>query len=143
MPKVVNKHLTNLKALINAAFIDGVHDNQRAASLIVMHKIENRDKAVEIYLTEAELQALYEMPLTGKKDHIRDVFLIGCYTCQRVSDYNNLNEDHFETTRKGTRIIRLVQQKTKTEVTLPILNDNLIALFEKYNYNVPKPMNRS
>ena len=33
MPKVVNKHLTNLKALINAAFIDGVHDNQRAASL--------------------------------------------------------------------------------------------------------------
>ena len=35
-------------------------------------------------------------------------------------------------------IIRLVQQKTKTEVTIPILNDNLIALFEKYNYNVPK-----
>ena len=138
MPKVVNKHLTNLKALINAAFIDGVHNNQRAASLIVKNKIEDRDKAVEIYLTETELQALYEMPLTGKNDHIRDVFLIGCYTCQRVSDYNNLNEDHFETTRKGTRIIRLVQQKTKTEVTIPILNDNLIAIFEKYNYNVPK-----
>ena len=48
MPKVVNKHLTNLKALINAAFIDGVHDNQRAASLIVKNKIEDRDKAVEI-----------------------------------------------------------------------------------------------
>ena len=78
------------------------------------------------------------MPLTGKNEHIRDVFLIGCYTCQRVSDYNNLNEDHFETTRKGTRIIRLVQHKTKTEVTIPILNDNLITLFEKYNYNVPK-----
>ncbi|MCM1356056.1 MAG: phage integrase SAM-like domain-containing protein, partial [Staphylococcus sp.] len=63
MPKVVNKHITNLKALINAAFIDGVHDNQRAASLIVKNKIEDRDKAVEIYLTEEELQALYEMPL--------------------------------------------------------------------------------
>ena len=35
MTNVVNKHLTNLKALINAAFTDGVHDNQRAASLIV------------------------------------------------------------------------------------------------------------
>ena len=78
------------------------------------------------------------MPLTWKKDHIHDVFLIGCYTCQRVSNYNNLNEDHFETTRKGTRIIRLIQQKTKTEVTIPILNDNLIALLEKYNYNTPK-----
>lgn len=138
MAKVVNKHLTNLKALINAAFIDGVHDNQRASALIVKKKIEDRDKAVEIYLTEEELQALYVMPLTGKKEHIRDVFLIGCYTCQRVSDYNNLNADNFETTRKGTRIIRLVQQKTKTEVTIPILNENLITICEKYGYNIPK-----
>lgn len=87
----------------------------------------DRDKAVEIHLTEDELQSLYEMPLTGKNDHIRDVFLIGCYTCQRVSDYNNLNADNFETTRKGTRIIRLVQQKTKTEVTILILNENQIG----------------
>mgnify|MGYP000287550769 CR=1 FL=1 len=100
MAKVVNKHQTNLKALINPTFIDGVHDNQRAATLIVKKKIEDRDKAVEIYLSEEELQALYEMPLTGKNDHIRDVFLIGCYTCQRVSDYNNLNAENFETTRK-------------------------------------------
>ena len=42
------------------------------------------------------------------------------------------------TTRKGARIIRLIQKKTKTEVCIPILNDNLIALFEKYNYNEPK-----
>lgn len=124
--------------MINAAFTDGVHDNQRAASLIVKKKIEDREKAVEIYLTESELQALCEMPLTGKNAHIRDVFLIGCYTCQRVSDYNNLNADCFETTRRDTRIIRIVQQKTKTEVTIPILNDNLIAMATTYR----KPMNR-
>ena len=94
MAKVVNKHLTNLKALINAAFIDGIHNNQRAASLIVKRKVEDREKAVEIYLTEAELQALYEMPLTGMNSIVRDVFLIGCYTCQRISDYNNLNAEY-------------------------------------------------
>lgn len=55
-----------------------------------------------------------------------------------MSDYNNLNADNFETTRKGTRIIRLVQQKTKTEVTIPILNENLITICEKYGYNKPK-----
>lgn len=55
-----------------------------------------------------------------------------------MSDYNNLNADNFETTRKGTRIIRLVQQKTKTEVTIPILNENLITICEKYGYNIPK-----
>lgn len=74
MAKVVNKHLTNLKALINAAFIDGVHDNQRASALIVKKKIEDRDKAVEIYLTEKKLQAIYVRSFTGKKEHIRDVF---------------------------------------------------------------------
>ncbi|MGN1241526.1 MAG: hypothetical protein ACI4T7_03480 [Alloprevotella sp.] len=137
-PQLLYKHLTNLKALINAAFIDGSHDIQRAASLIVKKKIEDRDKAVEIYLTEDELQALYEMPLTGKNDHIREVFLIGCYICQRVCDYNNLNADNFETTRKGTRIIRLVQQKTKFEEATPILNKNLIVICKKYGYNILK-----
>jgi len=48
MTKVINKHLTNLKALINAAFIDGIHDNQRAASLIVKKKVDGRDKAAEM-----------------------------------------------------------------------------------------------
>jgi len=115
-----------------------VHDNQRAASLTIKNKIEDRDKAVEIYLTETEVQTLYEMPLNWTKEHIRDVFIIGCHTCQRVSDYNNLNKDHFETTRKGTHIIRLVQQKTKTEVTIPVMNENLISICDKYGYNIPK-----
>lgn len=55
-----------------------------------------------------------------------------------MSDYNNLNAYNFETTRKGTRIIRLVQQKAKTDVTIPILNENLITICEKYGYNIPK-----
>jgi integrase len=101
-------------------------------------KIEEKDKAVEIYLTSEELQALYEMPLTGLKDQVRDVFLVGCYTCQRVSDYTNLSPDCFTTTSKGTRIIRFVQQKTRTEVMIPIMSNNLQAICEKYNYRIPK-----
>lgn len=31
-----------------------------------------------------------------------------------------------------------MQQKTKTEVTIPILNENLITICEKYGYNIPK-----
>ena len=34
-------------------------------------------------------------------------------------------------------IITLTQQKTGTEVSIPILNDNLIRIFEKYDYNLP------
>lgn len=31
-----------------------------------------------------------------------------------------------------------MQQKTKTEVTIPILNENIITICEKYGYNIPK-----
>ena len=100
-------------------------------------KIEEGDKAIEIYLTEAELQALYDMPLTGKQDEVRDIFLVGCYTCQRVSDYNDIDKDCFTTTAKGTPVIRLVQKKTRNEVKIPIMNPNLRAICEKYAYNLP------
>lgn len=88
-------------------------------------------------MTSAELQALYEIPLTGWQDQVRDVFLVGCYTCQRVSDYNNISSESFTTTAKGTPIIRLVQQKIRKEVKIPIMNPNLQAICEKYNYNLP------
>ena len=77
------------------------------------------------------------MPLTGKQDEVRDIFLVGCYTCQRVSDYNDIDKDCFTTTAKGTPVIRLVQKKTRNEVKIPIMNPNLRAICEKYAYNLP------
>lgn len=132
-----NKYLVTLRALVGYAYTDGIHNNDRATKCFSKKKIEERDKAAEIYLTEAELQALYEMPLNGLNDQVRDIFLVGCYTCQRVSDYNNISKDSFTTTAKGTPIIRLIQQKTRTEVKIPIMNPNLQAICEKYNYNIP------
>lgn len=132
-----NKYLVTLRALIGYAYTDGVHDNDRATQCFSKKKIDEKDKAAEIYLTSTELQALYEMPLNGLQEQVRDVFLVGCYTCQRVSDYNNISPDSFTTTAKGTPIIRLVQQKTHTEVKIPIMNPNLQAICEKYSYNLP------
>ncbi len=77
-----------------------------------------------------------EMGLTGLKDQVRDIFLVGCYTYQRVSD-NNIQSEGFTTTAKGTPIIRLVQQKTRNEVKIPIMNPNLEAICKKYEYNLP------
>lgn len=137
MLKSINKHLTTLRALVGYAYKDGLHENDRALLFFSKKKVEDSDKAAEIYLTESELQALYEMPLTGLKEQVRDVFLVGCFTCQRVSDYTAITEDCFMTTPKGTPIIRLIQQKTHTEVKIPIMNDYLRAICEKYKYKLP------
>lgn len=137
MGSSVNKYLVSFRAMVGYAYADGLHNNDRAMACFSKRKVEESDKAVEIYLTEAELQALADMELTGLKDQVRDIFLIGCYTCQRVSDYNNIQPEDFTTTAKGTPIIRLIQQKTRNEVKIPIMNPNLKAICEKYNYNIP------
>ena len=137
MGSSINKYLVSFRAMVGYAYADGLHNNDRAMACFSKRKVEESDKAVEIYLTEAELQALADMELTGLKDQVRDIFLIGCYTCQRVSDYNNIQPEDFTTTAKGTPIIRLIQQKTRNEVKIPIMNPNLKAICEKYNYNIP------
>ena len=137
MVSAQNKYLVDLRAIVNYAYIDGIHDNDRAMQYFSKKKIEENDKAAEIYLTETELQALYEMPLTGKQEEVRDIFLVGCYTCQRVSDYNHISKASFTTTAKGTPVIQLVQRKTRNEVKIPIMNPNLKAICEKYDYNLP------
>ena len=137
MVSAQNKYLVDLRAIVNYAYLDGIHNNDRAMQYFSKKKIEDGDKAIEIYLTEAELQALYEMPLSGKQDEVRDILLVGCYTCQRVSDYNDIDKNCFTTTAKGTPVIRLVQKKTRNEVKIPIMNPNLRAICEKYAYNLP------
>ena len=134
----INKYIICFKAMIQNAMDQELHNNPIALRAFSKKKIQETDKAKEIYLTKAELQALYEMPLEGLKDKVRDVFLVGCYTCQRFSDYARLEKENFTTTAKGTKVVRIVQEKTGNDVVIPILNDNLLHIAEKYGYDIPK-----
>ena len=133
MEMTINKYCKCLKHLIIKHLGKGVASS-------VVHKTFNIDaesKAVEIYLTADELQALYKMKLFGLKEQVRDVFLVGCYTAQRFSDYSTIKKEDFGITAKGTQVVRIKQQKTGTRVVIPVLNENLIRIFDKYQYNLP------
>lgn len=134
----INKYIICFKAMIQNAMDQELHNNLIALRAFSKKKIQETDKAKEIYLTKTELQALYEMPLEGLKDKVRDVFLVGCYTCQRFSDYARLEKKNFTKTAKGTKVVRIVQEKTGNDVVIPILNDNLLHIAEKYGYDIPK-----
>ena len=134
----INKYIICFKAMIQNAMDQELHNNLIALRAFSKKKIQETDKAKEIYLTKAELQALYEMPLEGLKDKVRDVFLVGCYTCQRFSDYARLEKENFTKTAKVTKVVRIVQEKTGNDVVIPILNDNLLHIAEKYGYDIPK-----
>ena len=78
------------------------------------------------------------MKLDGLKDRVRDIFMLGCYLGQRVSDYNNLTRDDFTTTRRGNKVVSFTQAKTNNAVVVPIIYENVYAIAKKYNYNFPR-----
>ena len=141
MTKSINKYLICFKALIRyAADYHKLHRNTDCIKhFSKVREIEGCTQT-KVYLTDAEIQALYDMPLApgSLKDQVRDIFLVGCYTGQRVSDYGHFTADNFTTTPRGTKIVRLVQEKTDNSVIVPILNDNLLRIAEKYNYQFPQ-----
>ena len=115
-----------------------IHGNYKILTQFHSIKTRESDKRKEIYLTEKELNALYDMKLDTKLSIIRDIFLVGCYTCQRFSDYSRINRSYFTTTPTGTPVIKLEQKKTGTSVTIPILTDRLTTILERYDYNLPQ-----
>lgn len=137
MKKSINKYISVFKAVIARAYEEKKHTNDRAAAYFSKTKVLESEKAHEIYLTSEELNGLYKMKLEGEKSIIRDVFLIGVYTCQRFSDYSRLKRENFTTTARGTKVVKLTQKKTKTDVVIPLLTDNLMKIAKKYNYNIP------
>ena len=90
-----------------------------------------------IYLTQKEVETLYNLDLSENKilDVARDIFLIGCYTAQRFSDYSRINSQHVKTVTGG-KIIDLIQKKTGEQVLIPV-RPELEAILKKYDYNPP------
>ena len=134
----IQKLMKDFKKLIKDAESEGIHENFRARSLNYIIEVRESDKSTEVYLTKEELQGLYDMELSGTEELVRDIFLIGCFVGQRVSDYGRIEPEWFGTTRNGVKVIRLEQKKTGNKVCVPIIGNQLETLLEKYNYCVPK-----
>jgi integrase len=109
-----------------------------AQSIHKSFDVDKTLKVAEIFLTKEELQALYDMKLSGLKEQVRDLFLIGCYSVQRFSDYSRITKENLSVSPSGNKVIRFKQKKTGVEAPIPILDDNMIKILEKYDYNVPQ-----
>lgn len=138
MVKTINKYAGCFRAAISYSIADKVHSNMSAEKVCYQRKVKDGETSAKIYLTAKEVEALYNMKLGGLKGQIRDVFLCGVYTCQRFSDYSRLQKECFGVTSKGTRVVRLTQEKTGNKVVIPILNENLVRIAERYDFDLPK-----
>ena len=137
LPKATNKYLATFRAFLEYARNNGVKISPTALSSYKKISVPDDETLTKTYLNEDELQALYNMPLTGLKEQVRDTFLLGCYLGQRVSDYSTLTAGDFTTTSKGTPVVKITQKKTNSTVTIPILYENIYKIAQKYNYVFP------
>jgi hypothetical protein len=131
----IGKHIKTFKTIMRAAREEGLHSNteiERKAFKTISEEVES------IYLTEAELNKLFELDLSDNKPYqiIRDVFLTGCYTAQRYSDYSKINKSNIKSIG-GTKVIELIQQKTGEKCIIPIKTE-LDTILKRYDYTLPK-----
>ncbi|GAA4402218.1 site-specific integrase [Nibrella viscosa] len=131
--------LNGIKMLLKYAYRDGLHQNTDFQQK-EFRKIEEEVDAV--YLNDVELQALYKLDLSqdSRLDRVRDLFLIGCYTGLRFSDYTQLQPQNIASGgRFGGRILTVTTQKTGAKVSIP-LNANVQAILDKYNGVLPRTL---
>jgi integrase len=120
---------------MNASFEDDFHKNLDFQKRKFM---PTQVATSEIYLSDNELDAISGLDLSDQPhlDLARDVFLVGCYTAQRYSDYSRISKEHIKTTPGGNKIISLIQMKGGTHVIIPLWPE-LDKILKKYDYTLP------
>lgn len=125
----IGGHLKNLKAVMNKAYKEGLHNNKD-----YQHFEKMSEKVLSIYLNTEDINKLINIPLENDSDTAtRDMFLIGYYTAMRFSDYSRLSLSDI---RDGM-INKFKTQKTGAEVTIPA-HPRLIEILTKYGGTAPK-----
>ncbi|ADB41836.1 site-specific integrase [Spirosoma linguale] len=129
----VGSLMKDLKVMLKQAHADGLHTNT-----IFEHKDFKKfsEDVDSVYLTETELTQIFNLDLTSTPglDRARDLFLIGCYTGLRFSDFMYLRPENI----KG-RILTRNTLKTSERVSIP-LNSKVLAILAKYNGVPPRPI---
>lgn len=138
MSNTINKNVTCFRKLCNLAAEEGYNNNAISLRVWKDRTVKDTEKRAEIYLTDEEIDAMYVMKLEGMNEIVRDIFLLGYFSCQRYSDYSELRKENFITYDKGLGMIILTQKKTGKTVNIPICDDRVYELCEKYHYDFPE-----
>ena len=129
----IGKLIKNIKVIMNDATESGINKNLTFKS---KRFIAPEEKSFSIYLNEDELGEISGIDLSGHKklDIVRDLFLIGCYTGLRYSDYSNIKPENIDI---KNNLLQIVTKKTDTPIAIP-LHTVVNSILKKYNYVLPK-----
>ena len=120
-------HVKFVKAAMNEAFKNKMHRNEDFRSF--RKEMEQVDA---VYLTNEEVTKVAQLPLCGNHALVRDIFILGCHTGMRFSDYSRLSMDDIT-----DGVIHFITQKCKTPVDIPA-HPRVLEILNKYGGTIPK-----
>ncbi|QMW02473.1 site-specific integrase [Spirosoma foliorum] len=125
--------LKEFKLLLKQSHYEGLHTNT-----VFQHRDFRRlvEEVDNVYLSSQELALLskYDLANNNRLDRIRDLFLIGCYTGLRFSDFSELRPENI--THNG-QILTRKTLKTGERVSIP-LNPVILSILKKYDGVPPR-----
>ena len=130
------------KAALNYALAEGVSTNRVHLNRnFATHASCEANKGV--YLTMDEIVKLMnaEFDRNDFRGRVRDYFLIGCFTGLRFSDCSSISiNDIVQMEIDGNTHSALIktQKKTKNEVAIPLLTNDVEKILMKYGGRMPK-----
>lgn len=162
-PNTIGRHVKNLKIFLFAAKdlkLTTTNEFESSRFSVDTRDVEN------VYLTDERVQELYEVDFEDEKtvnrlmkqapddeersvmkeqltrrtpqllNEAKDIFVVGCLTGQRVSDYKRIEESMFRTLSDGNEYIYLQQEKTDKWIYIP-LDIRIKVILEKYGGKLP------
>jgi len=134
----IGKHIKTLKTILNSATNEG-HNS----SLKYKHpefKIV-KELTTAVYLDMDELKRMFELDLSKypKHEKARDIFIMGCETGQRISDYNDFLNCQIVKEDDG-EYVEVIQKKTGNKVWCFITPVMRKIMNDRYEGKPPKPM---
>ena len=163
MPNAINSYMTDVRTVAKAAYedkltkcddfrhsdfvpkkeeVDNIYitpeqiQEMLELDLSTKEAVKERLEKLDIAEDERALQ-LSKCRITHIRtlEHVRDVFIVGCLTGQRVSDYARICEDMI-TEINGVEFILLTQQKTDKKVYIPV-DRRVRQILDKYDGKLP------
>jgi integrase len=136
-PNSVGKYLKCLKHLMKYAFNKGQSLNNEFQK--DYFKAPSSD-GFAVVLSVPEIELLANLKLKDVEMECRDIFLVGCYSGLRQSDFSKIKPSYFSEEDDGhgskVTVLSITTQKTTTDVKVPVV-DNFLTIVKKYNYNLP------
>jgi integrase len=129
----MNTHAKSMMDLLQIIKYAVKHKKIPAAKMVELEFDTRREETDSIYLTEDEILQLlnineFDEPL---HEQVRDVFVLGCFTGMRFSDYSTI-----DTTAIRNNRLEFVQKKTGGKVTIPI-HPVVNTILKKYDNKLP------